>query len=532
MSRKTTQAVVLTSRHVQVVIMRTSLRVPKSFLGLLGLLIWSSSTLAQSTAETSKMKVQPQRQDNVLHVYVSPYDANGRFVSGIPRDKFQVAINGQPAEIVAFSDEGFNKHKKFAAVIVLDVQRDDAFEARKQLAAGIAHMTSAKDYELVHLVLAGPGGTRPGGEWTNALTAAQAIRATQPEAGTESQIIEATGTAIGRAYELDKFRPALFVIAGPSSRTGSISRRGAEDAVPIYLFQSGNASNALLEAQAAASRGSSRAAPAENEVDRVSREVVTEARKRLSDQYVFSVKASGAIPFYFKVTVTYPTGDGMQTLWDESIPRWMVLTPAVSVVVLVVLGSIMFASYRRVLGKLKSGTLDPSQPIPEQLHPGVTHGFSEKIQLAADRVTVRLMRMDSAPVTTPKLGQDEPTKASDDDATIARSPRMGAFMVVGELAPGQPIRFEVKDSVTVGRGSCDLVLADQSVSRKHGRLYLEAGQPMVEDSGSTNGTRVNGTGVTGPTRLKQGDVVEFGDIRLTVELGGQQAAGPSDTVRR
>lgn len=492
---------------------------------------WASSTLAQSAPETSKMRVQPQRQDNLLHVYVSPYQ-EGRFLSGIPREKFQVAINGQPAEIVAFSDEGFNKHRNFAAVIVLDVQRDDAFEARKQLAAGIAHMTSAKDYEMVHLILAAPSGMRAGGEWTNALTAAQSIRTVQPEAGTESQVIEATGAALSRAYELDKFRPAVFVISGPSSRAGSISRRGADDAVPIYLFQSGNASNALLETQATSSRGAGRPAPSEAQVDSISREIVTEARKRLSDQYVFAVKAAGGIPFYYKVTVTYPTGAGMETLTDESIPRWMLLTPAISLVALIVLGSIMFASYRRVLGKLKSGALDSSKPIPEQLHPGVSHGLSEKIQLKADQLTMRILGKYLAPISTPNDGQDEPTKASDDGATIARSPRMGAFMVVGELAPGQPIRFEVKDSVTVGRGSCDLVLADQSVSRKHGRLYLEAGQPMVEDSGSTNGTRVNGTGVTGPTRLKQGDVVEFGDIRLTVELGGQQAAGPSDTVRR
>lgn len=511
--------------------MRTTIGIPESFLGVLVLLGWASSTLAQAAPETSKMRVQPQRQDNLLHVYVSPY-LGGRFLSGIPREKFRVAINGQPAEIVSFSDEGFNKHRKFAAVIVLDVQRDDAFETRKQLAAGIAHMTSAKDYELVHLILATPSGMRAGGEWTNALTAAQAIRALQPEAGAESQVIEATGAALSRAYELDKFRPAVFVISGPSSRAGSISRRGAED-VPIYLFQSGKSSNALLESHATTSRGASRPTPSESQLDSVSREIVSEARKRLSDQYVFAVKAAGGIPFYYKVTVTYPTGDkSEETLSDESIPRWMVLTPAISLVALVVLGSIMFASYRRVLGKLKAGALDLSQPILEQLHPGVSHGLSEKITLAADRITLRIMRMDSAPVTTPNASQDEPTKASDDEATIARAPAQSTFSVVGELAPGQPIRFEVKDSVTVGRGSCELVLPDQSVSRKHGRLYMEAGQPMVEDTGSTNGTRVNGVAVTGPTRLKKGDVVEFGDIRLTVELGGQPPAGPGDTVRR
>jgi hypothetical protein len=48
--------------------------------------------------------------------------------------------------------------------------------------------------------------------------------------------------------------------------------------------------------------------------------------------------------------------------------------------------------------------------------------------------------------------------------------------------------------VVIGRdSSCDLVVTDPSVSRRHAEIALEAGQLVVRDLGSSNGTWVNGT---------------------------------------
>jgi pSer/pThr/pTyr-binding forkhead associated (FHA) protein len=73
--------------------------------------------------------------------------------------------------------------------------------------------------------------------------------------------------------------------------------------------------------------------------------------------------------------------------------------------------------------------------------------------------------------------------------------------------------------VTVGRGGgCALVLTDDTyVSQLHARLFQQNGEGYVEDLGSTNGTYVNGKQITGVTRLKRGDHVQFG--QTVAEVG-------------
>jgi hypothetical protein len=71
--------------------------------------------------------------------------------------------------------------------------------------------------------------------------------------------------------------------------------------------------------------------------------------------------------------------------------------------------------------------------------------------------------------------------------------------------PGQALRF------TIGRDDgCDLVLHDISVSRVHARLERSGTGWLLEDLGSTNGTRLNGWRVSGQVLVLPGDHVSFG----------------------
>lgn len=63
---------------------------------------------------------------------------------------------------------------------------------------------------------------------------------------------------------------------------------------------------------------------------------------------------------------------------------------------------------------------------------------------------------------------------------------------------------------------CDVVLSDPSVSRHHAVLRRDGRRWLLEDLGSTNGTRVNGSIVIGATRLVAGDCVELGSLSLIV----------------
>ena len=56
---------------------------------------------------------------------------------------------------------------------------------------------------------------------------------------------------------------------------------------------------------------------------------------------------------------------------------------------------------------------------------------------------------------------------------------------------------------------------------------------MIEDLGSSNGTRVNGMRVREATALRPGDQIELGDTTLElVAAGGQPSANPTPSVDR
>lgn len=64
----------------------------------------------------------------------------------------------------------------------------------------------------------------------------------------------------------------------------------------------------------------------------------------------------------------------------------------------------------------------------------------------------------------------------------------------------------------------DVVLTDAGVSRKHARLFQRGGRWHVEDSGSANGTQLNGKRLAGPAPLSTGDKVEVGPVVLAITV--------------
>jgi hypothetical protein len=69
----------------------------------------------------------------------------------------------------------------------------------------------------------------------------------------------------------------------------------------------------------------------------------------------------------------------------------------------------------------------------------------------------------------------------------------------------------------VGRHhDCDVVVSNQWVSRRHARLIFRDGIWVLQDLGSTNGTRVNGERV-GRCELRPGDVLGLGVQYLKID---------------
>src|SRR5579872_3662858 len=72
-----------------------------------------------------------------------------------------------------------------------------------------------------------------------------------------------------------------------------------------------------------------------------------------------------------------------------------------------------------------------------------------------------------------------------------------------------------RDETVIGRHpECHIQIDSNMVSRKHARLFREAGRFLVEDLGSGNGTTVNGARITTATPLKHDDRIKLGPILL------------------
>jgi pSer/pThr/pTyr-binding forkhead associated (FHA) protein len=113
----------------------------------------------------------------------------------------------------------------------------------------------------------------------------------------------------------------------------------------------------------------------------------------------------------------------------------------------------------------------------------------------------------SSPPVPPQPKSRVPTRSS-------ATPRK-LSVIEGELA-GTVIPLG-SSPITVGRAAdSTLVLKDDYSSSRHARFFPSDGQWIVEDLGSTNGTWIDRTRITGPTVLRVGAKVRVG--RTTLQL--------------
>jgi hypothetical protein len=76
------------------------------------------------------------------------------------------------------------------------------------------------------------------------------------------------------------------------------------------------------------------------------------------------------------------------------------------------------------------------------------------------------------------------------------------------------------DQFSIGRdASCDLAIADMTVSRLHAQLERTSDGWLLSDLESTNGTRVNGWRVRGKVPVRAGDLVSFGNLEVIFSAG-------------
>jgi pSer/pThr/pTyr-binding forkhead associated (FHA) protein len=106
-------------------------------------------------------------------------------------------------------------------------------------------------------------------------------------------------------------------------------------------------------------------------------------------------------------------------------------------------------------------------------------------------------------------------------AAAARTIGTPQLMVIAPgntaYSPGQT--FRPKSPMVLGRDpNCDVPVEDDFVSGQHLRLVLTASGWNAQDLNTTNGTRLNGTRITGSAPMKHGDILDLGRLRVRFTL--------------
>lgn len=82
---------------------------------------------------------------------------------------------------------------------------------------------------------------------------------------------------------------------------------------------------------------------------------------------------------------------------------------------------------------------------------------------------------------------------------------------------------------TIGRAPDATIPVDaRGVSRHHARVLVSRGEATLEDLGSKNGSHLNGSRITAPVRLSDGDEIRLGAINLTYRIA--LPTNPTETV--
>lgn len=81
----------------------------------------------------------------------------------------------------------------------------------------------------------------------------------------------------------------------------------------------------------------------------------------------------------------------------------------------------------------------------------------------------------------------------------------------------------IRDEITIGRKEGNTIrLTERNVSRRHARIVRANGSVAIEDLGSYNGVRVNGTRIAQRTALTVSDRVQIGDYLIELKAEGAE----------
>ncbi len=102
--------------------------------------------------------------------------------------------------------------------------------------------------------------------------------------------------------------------------------------------------------------------------------------------------------------------------------------------------------------------------------------------------------------------------------TKTNTPKPAEVMSLAQLRPVVNFRLKSNKAIIGRDPDCDVQLGeDFYVSRHHAQITFEAGKYFVEDLGSKNGTKLNGSQIIAREPLKPGDIITIGQTHFVVQ---------------
>lgn len=171
-------------------------------------------------------------------------------------------------------------------------------------------------------------------------------------------------------------------------------------------------------------------------------------------------------------------------------------------------------------------TVNPPTPVPER--PSATdrelivetlrRGCNEErlsLSTFADRLEAAYSARSRAQLDGLVLDLPDPSRfARAISGAVGHLSRWAAQLEAAWRDPRTPrLALPIEGTITLGRSrTCDCVLSDVTVSRRHAALRCSDGSWFVRDLRSANGTRVNGWRVVDEVEVRPGDRVTFGAV--------------------
>ena len=130
-----------------------------------------------------------------------------------------------------------------------------------------------------------------------------------------------------------------------------------------------------------------------------------------------------------------------------------------------------------------------------------------------------MRRGDRASVHSPQAAPVDGGTSMYDAAEVFDGSADGAEpRLLVERAPGHQsgVAYDIPDSGAIlGRGDVEIQIEDPFASSRHARITRQGHVLVIEDLGSTNGTYLNGSPLSGPQPLHPGDRIRIGDSEFS-----------------